>query len=85
MDEFFNPLITFLNGIMNRIDDTMDITKSFKMINTIILCAIPQEVEGLHYTDIFFTGVGKINAAATTEHIIKECKLAEIGCRFAGS
>ena len=42
------------------------------MINTIILCAIPQEVEGLHYTDVFFTGVGKINAAATTEHIIKE-------------
>ena len=44
------------------------------MINTIILCAIPQEVEGLHYTDVFFTGVGKINAAATTEHIIKEYK-----------
>ena len=43
-------------------------------MNTIVLCAIPQEVEGLHYTDVFFTGVGKINAAATTEQIIKDYK-----------
>ena len=41
-------------------------------MNTIVLCAIPQEVEGLHYTDVFFTGVVKINAAATTEQIIKD-------------
>ena len=44
------------------------------MIDTIILCAIPEEVEGLHYTDVFFTGVGKINAAATTEQIIRDYK-----------
>ena len=44
------------------------------MNNTIVLCAIPQEVEGLFYTEIFFSGVGKINAAATTEKIIQEHK-----------
>ena len=37
-----------------------------------ILCALPQEVEGLYNTEIFFTGVGKINAASTTEQIIKD-------------
>ena len=44
------------------------------MNNTIVLCALPQEVEGLYNTEIFFTGVGKINAAATTEQIIKDYK-----------
>lgn len=44
------------------------------MNNTIVLCALPQEVEGLYNTEIFFTGVGKINAASTTEQIIKDYK-----------
>jgi adenosylhomocysteine nucleosidase len=44
------------------------------MKKLIVLCAIPDEVEGLHYTDVFFTGVGKINAAATTEQIIRYYK-----------
>lgn len=44
------------------------------MINTIVLCAIPEEIEGLYYTDVFFTGVGKINAATTTTQIIKDYK-----------
>ena len=43
-------------------------------MNTIVLCAIPEEVEGLHYTDVFFTGVGKINAASTTEQVIRDYK-----------
>ena len=42
--------------------------------NTKILCALPQEVEGLYDTEIFFTGVGKVNAASTTEQIIKDYK-----------
>ena len=33
-----------------------------------------QEIEGLYYTDVFLTGVGKINAAATTEQVIKDYK-----------
>jgi len=44
------------------------------MKKTIILCALPQEVEGLYDTEIFFTGVGKINAASKTEEIIREYK-----------
>jgi len=44
------------------------------MIHTIVLCAIPQEVEGLFYTDVFFTGVGKINAATITTQLIKDYK-----------
>ena len=44
------------------------------MSKVIVLCALPQEVEGLHNTEVFFTGVGKINAAATTQQIIKDYK-----------
>jgi len=44
------------------------------MIKVIVLCALPQEVDGLYNTEIFFTGVGKINAASTTEQIIKDYK-----------
>tara|TARA_B100001094_G_scaffold60035_1_gene55526 strand:- start:11600 stop:12145 length:546 start_codon:yes stop_codon:yes gene_type:complete len=44
------------------------------MNNVKILCALPQEVDGLYNTEVFFTGVGKVNAAATTEQIIKDYK-----------
>ena len=44
------------------------------MKKVIVLCAIPQEVEGLYDTEVYFTGVGKINAAATTEQIIRNHK-----------
>ena len=44
------------------------------MNNIKILCALPQEVDGLYDTEIFFTGVGKVNAASTTEQIIKDYK-----------
>ena len=44
------------------------------MNDVIILCAIPQEIEGLYGTEVYFTGVGKINAASTTEQLIKDNK-----------
>jgi hypothetical protein len=37
------------------------------MEKLVVLCAIPEEVEGLYGTVIHFTGVGKINAASETE------------------
>tara|TARA_B100001094_G_C18177850_1_gene798968 strand:- start:627 stop:1190 length:564 start_codon:yes stop_codon:yes gene_type:complete len=44
------------------------------MEKLVVLCAIPEEVEGLYGKVIHFTGVGKINAAAETEKIINDSK-----------
>jgi len=44
------------------------------MEKLVVLCAIPEEVEGLYGTIVHFTGVGKINAAAETEKIINDSK-----------
>ena len=42
-------------------------------MRNIILIALEQEAPNMaEWENVFFTGVGKINAAATTEHIIKE-------------
>ena len=48
-----------------------------RMNNTIVLCAIPQEVEGLFYTEIFFSGVGKSHALPNRK-IIQEHKTRPI-------
>ena len=44
------------------------------MNDIVVLCAIPQEIEGLYNTEVYFTGVGKVNAAATTAQILQEHK-----------